>query len=287
MNTMWLWLIGAGATAALAAGILVWWAFDAAPDALQHYRVRFTRSTIARTSGLFLAFDPGTAFGINIMVILAGTAITWWASGSAVVALLCAAIIASLPRLLFAKLRRRRMVAFDAQLPDALMMLAGGMRAGLSLTGALQNLLEEAASPLRQEFGLILQEYRLGLPLESALQNLTRRMNTRTTVLVVAAMRVAHETGGGLAEALERISSTIRRQLQMEAKTRALTSQGRLQGWVVGAMPIALLLVLNFVDPPAMALMWHTPLGWFAMAIIAFLELCGALLIRRIVSIET
>jgi tight adherence protein B len=103
---------------------------------------------------------------------------------------------------------------------------------------------------------------------------------------VVSAMRVANETGGGLAETLERTSTTVRRKLQMEDKIDALTSQGKLQAWVVGSMPIALMLVLNEIEPEGMHGLWHTTSGWIALAVIVVLEVIGVMLIRRITTID-
>jgi len=183
-------------------------------------------------------------------------------------------------------LRKRRLRKFEEQLPDALMMLSGGLRAGAGLTSAIQQLVAEAQNPLAQEFSLILREQRLGVTMEQSLNNLGRRVPTQTTVLVVSAMRIASETGGGLAETLERTSVTIRSRLQMEGKIDALTAQGKLQAWVVGSLPVALMLILNKMEPEAMGMLWHTRLGWATLVVLAFLEFMGVYLIRRITSID-
>ena len=132
----------------------------------------------------------------------------------------------------------------------------------------------------------MLREQRLGVTLEQSLTNLARRMPTQTTTLVVSAMRIASETGGGLAETLERTANTIRSRLQMEGKIGALTAQGKLQAWVVGALPLVLMAVLNRMEPEAMNLMWHTQMGWSVLAIIGFLEVMGVYLIRKIIAID-
>lgn len=274
-------LITAGAAAAAA-----WLVVQTAPKAIDAYEERFTRLTLSHTRDMFMSLDPRAAFGINIIAILAGVAITYLITDSLLLTVLALVALASMPRVIYAKMRERRLHKFDSQLPDALLMLSGGLRAGLSLTGALQHLVEEGQAPLRQEMGLVLRENRLGLPLDAALNNLTRRVPTTTTILVVSAMRVANETGGGLAETLDRTSMTIRRKLQMEDKIRALTAQGRLQAWVVGMMPPALMLVLNQIDPASMSTLWTTPIGWLALGVIAMLEIAGVVLIRRITAID-
>jgi tight adherence protein B len=132
----------------------------------------------------------------------------------------------------------------------------------------------------------MLREQRLGVTMEQCLNNLSRRVPTQTTVLVVSAMRIASETGGGLAETLERTSHTIRSRLQMEGKIEALTAQGKMQAWVVGSLPILLMLVLNQMEPDSMAMLWHSRIGWATLAVIAFLEGMGVYLIRKITAID-
>jgi tight adherence protein B len=132
----------------------------------------------------------------------------------------------------------------------------------------------------------MLREQRLGVTLEQSLSNLNRRVPTPTTTLVVSAMRIANETGGGLAETLERTANTIRSRLQMEGKIQALTAQGKLQAWVVGLLPIVLMLVLNKMEPDAMAMLWSTRMGWATLVGIAFFEFMGVYVIRKIIAID-
>jgi tight adherence protein B len=162
---------------------------------------------------------------------------------------------------------------------DSIIMLLRGMDIDIidSNTGE---------APLAQEFTLMLREQRLGVTLEQSLNNLARRVPTQATVLVVSAMRIASETGGGLAETLERTANTIRSRLQMEGKIGALTAQGKLQAWVVSLLPMLLMLILNHMEPEAMSYLWHTRLGWATLAGIALLESLGVYVIRRIVAID-
>jgi tight adherence protein B len=105
-------------------------------------------------------------------------------------------------------------------------------------------------------------------------------------LVVVAAMRIADETGGQLAEALERASQTLRQKLAMEGKIRALTSQGKLQAWVVGALPLLLMAVLNKMEPQAMNLMFTSRAGWACLVVIGLFEFFGVMIIRKIVDID-
>ena len=271
---------------ALAAALLAWFAAQTGAGALSRYRSDFTERTRFQAQEFFLFVDPRQLFAVNIAIMLLGAVLAWVATGSLVVAIPVFFALALLPRLLYAGMRSRRRQKFEQQLPDALMMLSGGLRAGVGLNAAMQQLVSEAHAPLAQEFMLMLREQRLGVTLEQSLNNLARRMPTQTTVLVVSAMRIASDTGGGLAETLERTAHTIRSRLQMEGKIAALTAQGKLQAWVVSLLPILLMLVLDRMEPEAMRYLWHTRLGWATLLGIALLESLGVYVIRRIIDID-
>lgn len=271
---------------ALAAALLAWFAAQAGAGALSRYRSNFTERTRFQAQEFFLFVDPRQLFAVNIAIMLLGAVLAWIVTGSLVVAVPVFFALALLPRLLYAGMRSRRRQKFEQQLPDALMMLSGGLRAGVGLNAAMQQLVSEAHAPLAQEFMLMLREQRLGVTLEQSLNNLARRMPTQTTVLVVSAMRIASDTGGGLAETLERTAHTIRSRLQMEGKIAALTAQGKLQAWVVSLLPILLMLVLDHMEPEAMHYLWHTRLGWATLLGIALLESLGVYVIRRIIAID-
>lgn len=271
---------------AASAALLAWFAIDVGTNSMARYRAEFTRQTKFQIQEFFLFIDPGRLFIANIAVMALGAVLVWMVTGSAVLALPVFFVLALTPRLLYAWMRKRRLQRFDEQLPDALMMISGGLKAGASLSSAIQQLVAESQPPLKQEFSLMLREQRMGVPLEQSLSNMNRRVPTQSVILVVSAMRVATETGGGLAETLEVTARTIRSRLQMEGKIKALTAQGKLQAWVVGALPLVLMLVLNKMEPDAMALLWHSRIGWATLAVIAFLEVMGVYIIRKIVSID-
>ena len=272
--------------AAMSAALLAWFVIDVGTVTLVRYRENFTRQAGFQAREFFLFIDPSRLFIFNLGVILLGGMLTWLLTGSLLLVLPAVAALALLPRVLYAAMRRRRLQRFEHQLPDGLMMLCGGLRAGVGFSSAIQQLVTEAPAPLGQEFSLVLREQRLGVTLEQSLANLARRMPTQSTVLVVSAMRIASETGGGLAETLERAAQTIRSRLQMEGKIGALTSQGKLQAWVVGLLPLVLMLVLDHMEPEAMALMWHSRLGWGTLGVIALLECMGVYVIRKIIAID-
>jgi tight adherence protein B len=279
-------LIAVTLAVTVSAALLAWFVIDVGTASLTKYRAQFTERATFQAREFFLFIDPKILFTANVLVMSVGAAVAWAVTGSVLAAVPVFFALALVPRFVYAALRKRRLHHFETQLPDALMMIAGGMRAGSSLVSAVQQLVAEAPEPLSQEFSLMLREQRLGVSLEQSLNNLARRMPTQTTTLVVSAMRIASDTGGGLAETLERTAETIRSRLQLEGKIDALTSQGKMQAWVVGSLPLLLMVVLNKMDPESMGMLWHTPMGWATLAVIALLEIMGVYLIRKITSID-
>lgn len=282
--TAWVWL--AMLSIALATGAAVWMLSGVVIQAFARQRDAFTEQAGVRLSEAFLFIDPSRLW-IAAMV-LAGIAASLTMVLTQLWILAAAAAIAGmiLPGRWLNRLRLRRQQRFDVQLPDALLALAGGLRAGSSVQGAVGHVVSEADAPLGQELGLMLRQQRLGVSFEDALLNLQERLPTEATVLLVSSLRIASDTGGNLADALERIASTVRSRLHMEGRIRALTAQGRLQALVVGLLPALLLLVLHKLEPEAMAELWRTPMGWATLAILVMMETCGLWLIRRIVRID-
>lgn len=271
---------------ALTVALLAWSLADLGSRLLAAWRQRFTRETGFRLRELFLFVDPARLYALNLAVTMLAAGLGWLASGSLALALIIGLLLAISPGAIFRWLRARRLERIEQQLPDALQMLAGTARAGLSLPAAIRQVSTELAPPLQQEWLLLQHEQRLGVTLDDALENLALRVPVQPVKLMVSAMRIASETGGGLAETLERTATTLRSQHAMELKIRALTAQGKLQAWVVGLLPVFLLWVLARLEPDAMALLWSTRLGWGVLAAVLVMEIIGVALIRRIVSID-
>ena len=266
--------------------LLVWALVDLGTRLLQAWRTHFTRETGFHLRELFLFVDPARLYALILSLTALGGGGVWLVTGSVTLALAVSLLMALSPGLVFRWLRSRRLEQIEQQLPDALQMLAGTTRAGLSLPAAMRQITTELRPPLSQELMLVQHEQRLGVSLDDALENLALRVPAQPIKLMVSAMRIANETGGGLAETLERTAHTLRSQHAMELKIRALTAQGTLQAWVVGLLPLLLLWVLTRMEPDAMALLWTTRLGWGVITVVLIMEFIGVLLIRRIVAID-
>lgn len=235
---------------------------------------------------LLLYVDVERLFRANLLFCVAACALVWLLTGSLFLVLAGVALVGALPSLTIAWLGRKRRDAFARQLPDAMMLIAGAMRAGASMTLALRQMSSELPAPGGQEFDLMLRELRLGVTLDDALLNLERRMGCDDLRLFGAAVRIANESGGNLAETLERLADTVRKKQALEDKIVALTSQGRLQGWIMVALPIGVGMALFAIEPDAMAPLLHSWFGWVVMAVVAFLEVIGLLFIRKIMAID-
>jgi tight adherence protein B len=285
MNTHTM-LLGLTIVATIAASLFAWFVIDIGITTMARYRAQFTERTHFQAREFFLFVDPSKIFATHVALVVLGCMVTALLARNFVVGLGVGAALGFLPRFVYARLHQRRLRRFEEQLPDALTMLSGALRAGLSLRSAIGQLVIEAPAPLGQEFTLLLREQRLGATLEQSLNGMARRIPTPTTVLTVSAMRIASETGGGLAEMLERTALMVRSRLQIEGKINALTAQGKMQAWIVGLLPVGLMVVLDQMEPATMSVLWHTPMGWGALAVIGVLEALGMFVIRRIVAID-
>lgn len=190
------------------------------------------------------------------------------------------------PRVAVLAMRRARRRRLVAQLPDAISLWAGLLRSGQGVTSALSQVSLRQPEPLGAELKLALAQLRLGMTLGAAISSLRDRIGAPDLRMLVTLLQVHRELGGNLAEAMDRLAATLRSRLAMEGRIRSLTAQGRLQGLVVGALPLLLAVVLSVMEPAAMHAMVSTPVGWAAMAVVAALEVAGFVMIRRIVSID-
>jgi tight adherence protein B len=201
-------------------------------------------------------------------------------------AMLALAIGLMSPGILVGHLRKVRERRLYAQLPDALQAWAGLLSSGHGMNSALAQLAERQARPLGDELRMLVRQSRMGVPVDGAFDALCRRIGTEDLMLMSTLLRVTHELGGNLGESLLRLAGLLRSRQAVEARIRSLTAQGRLQGVIVGLLPLVLLVVLFFMEPAAMSMLVTHPAGWAVLGLIAVLEAVGFLLIRRIVAID-
>ncbi|CAE6747053.1 type II secretion system F family protein [Paraburkholderia haematera] len=222
----------------------------------------------------------------SMLAIVGLPIIVFLLSHNILVALASVPLAMMLPKKYLARMRKKRIEAVEKQLPDALLMMSGALRAGASFPAALEAVVQESAAPISQEFDLLMREIRLGIDLDIAMRNVEKRIPIPDFLMVTAAVTIAREVGGNLAEALESVARTLREKLQMEGKIKALTSQGRMQGIVMTCLPLFLMLVLRFMEPKAMAPLFSEPVGWATLAVIGVMEVLGYVSISKITNID-
>src|SRR5512140_2905960 len=259
--------------------------FGVLSKAYEQYQERYVVKSMTDVSDMFLFIDPRQMLILNIAsMCLLG--ILGWMVFNPLVCIGLTIFGFFLPMLLMKYYRKRRIKKFNTQLVDALQAMANAFKAGLTFPQAIEHVSKESYPPLQQEFGLFVKEVKLGVSLEEALVNMGKRVGSDDLELVVVATNIARQLGGNMAEMFETISSTIRERFRLEGKIDALTSQGKLQGWVVAAMPAILGMVLNYMRPDLMQPMMDHIFGWILVAVVMVMEALGVLIIRRIVNID-
>jgi tight adherence protein B len=259
--------------------------FSVLRAAYARYQERYLAKAIEDLSGMFLFLDRRQMLTLNACsILLLGT--VGYVLVNPLACAICAASGVFFPRLLVSFYRKRRIRRFNVELVDALQSMASALRAGLTFTQAVEHVSKESSAPLAQEFGLLVKEVKLGVPLDQAMTGMAQRVGSEDLELIVVSANIARSLGGNMAEMFETISRTIRERFRLEGKIDAMTSQGRLQGWIVAAMPLALAVVLNFMRPDLMQPMLGHPFGYVLLASIAILETLGILWIRRIVQVD-
>lgn len=265
--------------------LVAWLLLRLLTKAVGWQRDRLTHLSRVQLEELFLFVDTGTFLRWNLLGALTVAACSALLFGPVGV-LVALAFSTVAPSALHRRLRRRRLRALERQLPDIADSIAGSLRSGMALGQAIARIAAHQPPPAAQEFALVLREHRLGVALDEALAAVAARSGLRDLHMLVAVLGIARDLGGGLAGALERLGASMRRRLAMEDRIRALTSQGRLQGIVMGALPLVLGAVLWALEPEHMGKLFTEPLGWLTLAGVLLLEVGGFVLLRKIVRIE-
>lgn len=181
---------------------------------------------------------------------------------------------------------RRRRKKFTNQLGDMLTMVANALRAGFSFMQAFELISREMDVPMGREVQLVVNEVNLGNTLESALDNMQRRVASPDFELVVTAVLIQRQVGGDLASILDTISETIAERIRMRREVLALTAQGRASGWVLAAIPIGLFIILYMMSPNYLSPLLDTDIGRMCIVGAFVLEVIGFFVIQRIVDIK-
>jgi tight adherence protein B len=182
--------------------------------------------------------------------------------------------------------RSRRMKRFGQQLPDALSLLGRALRSGNSLNAGLNMVVEEMAEPIGTEFQIAYEEQNLGIPIEQALKNMMTRMPNLDLKFFVTAVAIQRQTGGDLAEIIDKICEVIRERFKILGMVQALTGEGRLSGAVLMALPIAIFIAVYYLNQDYVMLLFTTDLGKKMIGFGVVMQILGAISIKKIIDIK-
>lgn len=223
------------------------------------------------------------SFGLGSLVFL----VLW---PNIIVGLIGCAIVTvlgwTIPKHIVTHMWNKRCNRFTDQMIDGLTIMSNGVRAGLSITQSMERVCQNMSGPIVQEFNLVLNKQRLGMPLEQALSELGERIPRQDLQMFVTAINILKETGGNLAETFSTIVSVVRERQKIEKRISAMTAQGVMQAIIITLVPFILMGVFMIVDPDYVMPLFTKPLGWFALSLMLALQVIGGVFMKKVVTIK-
>lgn len=253
----------------------------------RYYQSRYLQSVSRTLETMFIFLNPRRILNVSILIMCVVFVFTLTITRLNVVLSVIMALVGLLvPRILLSYYVRKRRRTFELQFVQGLDFLSSSMKAGLSFVQALESLVENSTPPLSQEFDLLLREYRIGIPLNEALQNLARRVESEELNLMVFSTIITRELGGDISEIFDHLAEVIRSRHRVMERLDTLTAQGRLQAIVCGAIPFALYGILFLWQPGYVQPLFDTNVGRVAVYAVVLFQVMVILIVRRIVNIK-
>ncbi len=207
--------------------------------------------------------------------------------GTVIFAILIGLVVGIAPLVYALHKRKQRFSKFEQELPGALDLIVSALRAGHSLVSALGLVAQEIPDPVGSEFRICFDEQNYGLELRTAMMNLIARVPLQDLRIIVTAILIQKESGGNLAEVLDKTAYVIRERFRLKRQVSVHTAQGRMTGWILSFLPVILGFALYLINPATMRVLWTNPLGLKLLYLAAFNTIIGALIIRKIVNVKT
>ena len=182
--------------------------------------------------------------------------------------------------------RKKRLLKFNAQLPDTLDLLTRSLAVGHAFSESLYQVASEMPNPIAMEFRITFEEQKLGLSTKVALDRLTERVPLPDLCLCVTAMHIQRETGGNLAEILEKVSQTIRERFKIMEDFRTMTTSARGSAWILCGLPFAIIFLMTALNPDYMSVLLHDQRGHYILEVAGVLQLLGIITIKKILNIR-
>jgi len=263
----------------------MWTAVSLLPSVVRLFQERYR----LRVTGLSRELDKffvhiqashliGGALGLG--AVLGILTQSWVLGGSAAIAAVF------VPRIVLAIWKSVRSAQFEAQFMDALGLISNALKSGLDIATGVELVATNMTPPVSEEFGLVLNAYRLGAPLEGALVDMTRRIRSRVLETAVSAINIQRETGGNLVKTFDQMIQTVREETKLQKKVRALSAQGKLQVAVLAVLPWGLAVFLYFISPDMFTPVLQSPAGQAILIALIVWEIIGILITKRIVTVD-
>ena len=230
--------------------------------------------------------SPSKFLMISAGMGVAGTVVCFFSGAHFGLAPLAGLALAALPFGWLYFKRKRRLANFGKQLPEALELVGRALRAGHSLASGFNLVATEMTEPIRGEFLRAYEEQNFGVPLEEALEGMTERVPNLDLRFFATAVILQRQTGGDLAEILDKIGYLVRERFKIWGQVQALTGEGRLSGIVLLALPPVLFITMYRLNPDYIMTLFTDPLGHKMLAVAAILQVVGALVIKKIINIK-
>lgn len=224
--------------------------------------------------------------GLSLLMLAVGLLLPALAGMPLLPSIGALALAGALPWMLLMRARRARINKLEEQLPEAADFLGRALRAGHSFANVMQMVGEEMPQPIAGEFKFAYEEINYGVPMNEALHNLALRVPLTDLRYLVIAVLIQRESGGNLAEVFGSISRLIRARLKLLAQVRVMSAEGRMSAWILGLLPLGVLVLMTVTNPAYVRVLWTDPLGvrlmWYAAAVAAF----GVLWMRKLIRIR-
>ena len=222
------------------------------------------------------------SLGLFLLGIAAGKIFHW----PSVISVVVGGVLMYVPNIVVEARRRRRFKRFMSHFPEALEMFARSLRAGHSFTGAIQLVAQEMPHPIGPEFSKVFEEQNLGIPLRQALLGMAERIEALDVKFFVTAILIQRETGGNLAEIIDKIGHVIRERFRIQGQLKIFTAQARMSGIVLALLPVGVAVLVGMMNPEYLKPLWFEKTGKIMIAVAVTLQVLGVIAIRKIIRIK-
>lgn len=223
---------------------------------------------------------------IGKILLIAILGILGLLTGDLLLAILLVGISLVLPGVYLKSKATSRVRAFENQLIDGVDLIANALRSGYSFLQASEVVVKELSGPIAEEFEQLIMETRVGMSLEDALQGMGQRVPSKDLDLLITVVLIQKQVGGNLAEILEKLGNTLRERVNLKGQVRTITGQSRLSGWVIGLLPVTLLLVMYVLNPEYLIPFLQQELGMVLLGVALFMEIMGLFMIKKMIQID-